>query len=168
MQLAGNRSLEGCPSHCRAPSVGCLRCRRHETGLSTTFHPDPSTIPRISRKPQAVYLRFCFCPRRHGRRMSPNRSRWAGFVAGIPGATGVKPDRRAAAAPPARGARPAGLVGHRGAQTPWTRARIGPVGAGLRRRDSAGRRRPRPRKVFLKLSLHRRPSSRIVLLRTGA
>ena len=168
MQLAGNRSLEGCPSHCRAPSVGCLRCRRHETGLSTTFHPDPSTIPRISRKPQAVYLRFYFCPRRHGRGMSPKRSRWAGFVAGIPGATGVKPDRRAAAAPPARGARPAGLVGHRGAQTPWTRARIGPVGAGLRRRDSAGRRRPRPRKVFLKLSLHRRPSSRIVLLRTGA
>ena len=95
MQLAGNRSLEGCPSHCRAPSVGCLRCRRHETGPSTTFNPDPSTIPRISRKPQAVYLRFYFCPRRHGRGMSPKRSRWADFVAGIPGATGVKPDRRA-------------------------------------------------------------------------
>ena len=128
MQLAGNRSLEGCPSHCRAPSVGCLRCRRHETGPSTTFNPDPSTIPRISRKLQAVYLRFYFCPRRHGRGMSPKRSRWAGFVAGIPGATGVKPDRRAAAAPTARGARPAGLVGHRGAQTPWTRAHIGPRG----------------------------------------
>ena len=95
MQLAGNRSLEGCPSHCRAPSVGCLRCRRHETGPSTTFNPDPSTIPRISRKPQAVYLRFYYCPRRHGRRMSPKRSRWAAFVAGTPGATGVKPDRRA-------------------------------------------------------------------------
>ena len=100
MQLAGNRSLDGCPAHLRAPSVGCLRCRRHETGPSTTFNPDPSTIPRISRKPQAVYLRFYFCPRRHGRGMSPKRSRWAGFVAGIPGATGVEPDRRAAPAPP--------------------------------------------------------------------
>ena len=99
MQLAGNRSLDGCPAHFRAPSVGCLRCRRHETGPSTTFKPDPSTIPRISRKPQAVYLRFYFCPRRHGRGMSPKRSRWAGFVAGVPGATGVEPDRRAAAAP---------------------------------------------------------------------
>ncbi len=122
MQLAGNRSLDGCPAHFRTPSVGRLRCRRHETGPSTTFNPDPSTIPRISRKPQAVYLRFYFCPRRHGRGMSPKRSRWAGFVAGIPGAAGVEPDGRAAAAPPARGARPAGLVGHRGAQTPWTRA----------------------------------------------
>ena len=168
MQLAGNRSLGGCPAHFRAPSVGCLRCRRHETGPSTTFSPDPSTIPRISRKPQAVYLRFYFCPRRHGRGMPAKRSRWAGFVAGIPGAAGVEPDGREAAAPPARGARPAGLVGHRGAQTPWTRARIGPVGAGLRRRDPAGLRRPRPRKVFPKMSLHRRPSSRIVLFRTGA
>ena len=100
MQLAGNRSLDGCPAHFRVPSVGCLRCRRHETGPSTTFNPDPSTIPRISRKPQAVYLRFYFCPRRHGRGMSPKRSRRAGFVAGIPGATGVEPDGRAAAAPP--------------------------------------------------------------------
>ena len=31
-----------------------------------------------------------------------------------PGAGGVEPDGRAAAAPPSRGARPAGLVGHRG------------------------------------------------------
>ena len=84
------------PTHFRAPSVGCARRCRHGTGPSTTFSPDPSTIPRISRKPQAVYLRFCFCPRRHGRGISPKRSRWAGFVAGIPGATGVKPDRRAA------------------------------------------------------------------------
>ncbi len=114
------------PTHLRAPSVGCLRCRRHETGPSTTFNPDPSTIPCISRKPQAVYLRFYFCPRRHGRGMSPKRSRWAGFVAGIPGATGVKPDRRAAA-PPARGARPAGNFGHRVSLRPrarFTRRRI--------------------------------------------
>ena len=122
MQLAGNRSLEGCPTHLQAPSVGCARCRRHETGPSTMFNPDPSTIPRISRKPQAVYLRFCFCPRRHGRGMSPKRSRWAGFVAGIPGATGVKPDRRAAAAPPARGARPAGNFGHRVSLRPRARS----------------------------------------------
>ncbi len=27
MQLAGNRSLDGCPAHFRASSVGCLRCR---------------------------------------------------------------------------------------------------------------------------------------------
>ena len=52
--------------------------------------------------------------------------------------------------------------------TPRARARIGPVGAGLRRRGPAGLRRPRPRKVFPKLSLHRQGSSRIVLLRTGA
>jgi hypothetical protein len=150
MQLAGNRSLDRCTAHFRAPSIGCLRCRRHETGPSTTFNPDPSTIPRISRKPQAVYLRFDFCPRRHVREMSPKRSRWAGFVAGIPGAAGVEPDRRAAAAPPARGARPAGLLGHRGAQTPWTRAHIGPAGAGLRRRaprDSGAR---APGKFFQK------------------
>ena len=147
MQLAGNRSLDGCLAHFRAPSVGCLRCRRHENGPSTTFNPGPSTIPRISRKPQAVYLRFYSFPRRHGRGMPAKRSRWAGFVAGIPGATGVEPDRRAAAAPPAR---------------------IGPAGAGLRRRGPAGLRRPRPRKVFPKLPLHRRRSSRIVLLRTGA
>ncbi len=118
MQLAGNRSLDGCPAHFRAPSVGRLRCRRHETGPSTTFNPGPSTMPRISRKPQTVYLRFYSCPRRHGQEMPAKRSRWAGFVAGIPGATGVEPDRRAAAAPPARGARPAGLAGHRGAPTP--------------------------------------------------
>ena len=103
MQLAGNRSLDGCPAHFRAPSVGCLRCRRHGTGPSTTFKPDPSTIPRISRKPQAVYLRFNFCPRRHGRGMPAKRSRWAGFVAGIPGVTGVEPDRRAAPPPRPRG-----------------------------------------------------------------
>ncbi len=107
MQLAGNRSLDGCLAHFRAPSVSRLRFPRHETGPSTTFNPGPSTIPRISRKPQAVYLRFYFCPRRHGRGMSPKRSRWAGFVAGIPGATGVEPDRRAAA-PPARPHRPRG------------------------------------------------------------
>ena len=35
-----------------------------------------------------------------------------------PGAAGVEPDGRAAAAPPSRGARPAGLVGHRGASRP--------------------------------------------------
>ena len=132
MQLAGNRSLDGCPAHFRAPSVGCLRCRRHETGPSTTFNPDPSTIPRISRKPQAVYLRFYSCPRRHGRGMPAKRSRWAGFVAGIPGATGVEPDRRAAAAPPAR---------------------IGPAGAGLRPRGPAGLRRPRPPESFSKIAL---------------
>ena len=50
--------------------------------------------------------------------MSAKRSRWAGFVAGVPGAGGVEPDGRAAAAPPARGARPAGLVGHRGTPAP--------------------------------------------------
>ena len=168
MQLAGNRSLDGRPAHFRAPSVGRLRCRRHETGPSTTFNPGPSTMPRISRKPQAVYLLFYSCPRRHGQEKPAKRSRWAGFVAGIPGATGVEPDRRAAAAPPARGARPAGLAGHRGAPTPRARDRIGPAGAGHRRRGPAGLRRPRPRKVFPKMSLHRRPSSRIVLLRTGA
>ena len=80
MQLAGNRSLDGCPAHFRAPSADCARCRRHGTGPSTTFSPGPSTIPRISRKPQAVYLRFYLCPRRHGRGMPPKRSRWAASV----------------------------------------------------------------------------------------
>ena len=137
MQLAGNRSLEGCLSHCRAPSVGCLRCRRHETGPSTTFNPDPSTIPRILRKLQAVYLRFYFCPRRHGRGMSPKRSRWAGFVAGIPGATGVKPDRRAAGS----AARP------RGASRGLSRASRGPDALDARPHRPRGRWSPpsRPR-----------------------
>ena len=81
MQLAGNRSLDGCPAHFLAPSVDCVRCRRHGTGPSTTFSPGPSTIPRISRKPQAVYLRFYLCPRRRGRGMPPKRSRWAASVA---------------------------------------------------------------------------------------
>ena len=69
-----------------------------------------------------------------------------------PGAAGVEPDGRAAAAPPSRGARPAGLVGHRG-----------PIAL-----ESVPHPRRRPRKVFPKLSLHRRGSSRIVLFRTGA
>ena len=68
-----------------------------------------------------------------------------------PGAAGVEPDGRAAAAPPSRGARPAGLVGHRG-----------PIAL-----ESVPHPRRRPRKVFPKLSLHRRGSSRIVLFRTG-
>ena len=53
---------------------------------------------------------------------------------------------------PARGARPAGRIGHRG-----------PLAL-----ESVPHHRPPPLKVFPKLSLHRRPSSRIVLLRTGA
>ena len=53
--------------------------------------------------------------------MPAKRSRWAGFAAGVPGAAGVEPDGRAAAAPPARGARPVGLAGHRRAQTPQAR-----------------------------------------------
>ena len=69
-----------------------------------------------------------------------------------PGAGGVEPDGRAAAAPPSRGARPVGLVGHRG-----------PIAL-----ESVPHPRRRPRKVFPKLSLHRRGSSRIVLFRTGA
>lgn len=49
-------------------------------------------------------------------------------------------------------ARPAGRIGHRGASRPVPAS----VSAAA------------PAKVFPKLSLHRRPSSRIVLLRTGA
>ena len=106
MQLAGNRSLDGCLAHFRAPSVGCARRCRHGTGPSTTFSPGPSTIPRISRKPQAVYLRFYFCPRRHGRGMWAKRSRWGGSVAlgprGRPGGCregGRRPRRRPRGAP---------------------------------------------------------------------
>ena len=132
MQLAGNRSLDGCLAHFRAPSFGCLRCPRHETGPSTTFKPDPSTMPRISRKPQAVYLRFYFCPRRHGRGMPAKRSRWAGFVAGVPGRLewslmGGRRQRR----PPA-GRAPRALPGIEGPRRP-RHVRIGPAGAGLRR-----------------------------------
>ena len=141
-------------AHFRATSVGCPRCRRHGTGPSTTFNLDPSTKPRISRKPQAVYLRFYFCPRRRGRGMPAKRSRWAGFVArgprGRPGWSlmGGRRQRR----PPA---------GRAPASTP--RALASAVAAP---RDS-GARAP-PGKFFPKLSLHRRGSSRIVLLRTGA
>ena len=59
MQLAGNRSLDGFLAHFRAPSVGCPRCRRHETGPSTTFgrHP-PTMASRAKIKPQVDGLRF--------------------------------------------------------------------------------------------------------------
>ena len=134
-------------AHFRAPSVGCLRCPRHETGPSTTFNPDPSTIPRIPRKPQDVYLRFSFRPYRRGRGMMPKRSRWAGFVAGGPRGGRRTQTTRAAAWPPPAGRAPRAFSGD-----------SGPI----------GRTRAAPQKVFPKLSLHRRPSSRIVLLRTGA
>jgi hypothetical protein len=39
---------------------------RHENGLSTTFEPYGSTIPRFSENTQAVYLRFLFREIRHG------------------------------------------------------------------------------------------------------
>ena len=111
MQLAGNRSLDGCPAHFRAPSVDCVRCRRHGTGPSTTFSPGPSTIPRISRKLQAVYLRFCFYDRRRGRWVPPKRSRWAASVARGPrGRPGGRRGGGAAALPPPAGRAPrAGL-----------------------------------------------------------
>ena len=70
-----------------------------------------------------------------------------------PGAGGVEPDGRAAAAPPSRGARPAGLVGH-----------CGPIALESVPHPASV---PPPRKVFPKLSLHRRPSSRIVFPRHG-
>ena len=165
MQLAGNRSLGECPAHFRAPSVGCLRCSRHETCPSTTFYPDPSTIPRIPRKPQDVYLRFSFRPYRRGRGMMPKRSRWAGFVAGGPRGRSNGPVK-------AHGRRAGGPRGGRRTQT--TRAAAWPPPAGRAPRafsgDSGpiGRTRAAPQKVFPKLSLHRRPSSRIVLLYRGA
>ena len=105
MQLVGNRSLDGCPAHFRAPSADCARCRRHGTGPSTTFSPGPSTIPRISRKPQAVYLRFCFYDRRRGRWVPPKRSRWAASVARGPRGAPRGPDR--ASWPPRSRVRPA-------------------------------------------------------------
>ena len=81
-------------------------------------------------------------------------------------------ERRAALPPPSRGARPAGSAGHRGAPTPWARVRTGPAGLvghrGPIALESVPHPRRRPRKVFPKLSLHRRGSSRIVLFRTGA
>ena len=160
MQLAGNRSLDGRLARFRAHSVGCLRYSRHETCPSTTFYPDPSTIPRIPRKPQAVYLRFSSRPYRRGRGMMPKRSRWAGFVAGGPRGRSNGPVK-------AHGRRA-------GRRTQTTRAAAWPPPAGRAPRafsgDSGpiGRTRAAPQKVFLKLSLHRRPSSRIVLLRTGA
>ena len=153
MQLAGNRSLDGFPAHFLASSAGFVRCRRHETGPSTTFGPGPSTIPRISRKPQAVYLRFHFYDRRRGRWVPPKRSRWAASVArgprGRPGGRrggGRRRGRRPRGAPPRAGS---GIV----APSLSSPSRIIA---------------PPPLKVFPKLSLHRRPSSRIVLLRTGA
>ena len=170
MQLAGNRSLGGCPAHFRAPSVGCLRCSRHETCPSTTFYPDPSTIPRIPRKPQAVYLRFSFRPYRRGRGMMPKRSRWAGFVAGGPRGRSNGPVK-------AHGRRAGGPRGGRRTQTTRAAAWPPPAGRGAIGPDPVPSRasgglapppRAAPQKVFPKLSLHRRPSSRIVLFRTGA
>lgn len=68
------------------------------------------------------------------------------------------PERRAAATPPPSGRAPAGEKGIAGPRGPFPRLhpRPGCVPS------------PPPAKYFPKLSLHRRPSSRIVLLRTGA
>ena len=119
-------------AHIQAPPSGHPGCSRHETCPSTTFYPDPSAIPRIPRKPQAVYLRFSFRPYRRGRGMAPKRSRWAGFVAGGPRGRsngprqGARPPRgrpprrpedpnnSGGGAAAARGARPAGLFGRFG------------------------------------------------------
>ena len=145
-------------AHIQAPLTGRQRCPRHETGPSTTFNPDPSTIPGISQNPRGVYLRFCFRQDVHGRGMRPKRSRWAGFVAGGPrwcpkrsrgGARRTlsgpaDPKEAGGGSAASRRARPAGTSGPNG--------RPGPA----------------PAKVFPKMSLHRRGSSRIVLLRTGA
>ena len=129
MQLAGNRSLNGCPAHFRVPSVGCLRCSRHETGPSTTFYPDPSTIPRILRKQQTVYLRFYFCPRHHGRGMPAKRSRWAGSVAGGPRERSGGPRK-------AHGRRAGGPRG--GRRTPTSRAAATPPPSGRAPRAGSG------------------------------
>ena len=40
---------------------GAVDGARHETGPSTTFDPIPLTIAAFHEKPQAFYLRFCFC-----------------------------------------------------------------------------------------------------------
>ena len=118
MQLVGNRSLDGYPAHFRAPPVGCARCRRHETGPSTTFSPGPSTIPRISRKPQAVYLRFYFCPRRHGHGCRPNVVDGPHPWREVPGGRRPGAGKEGGGVATARGARPRGRKGHRGASRP--------------------------------------------------
>ena len=41
----------------------------------------PPTITEFHGKPQAFYLRFCFCVIRRGWGQRPKRSRWAHFVA---------------------------------------------------------------------------------------
>ena len=68
------------------------------------------------------------------------------------------PERRAAATPPPSGRAPAGEKGIAGPRGPFPRLRPRPGCAPS----------PPPAKYFPKLPLHRRPSSRIVLLRTGA
>ena len=68
------------------------------------------------------------------------------------------PGRRAAALPPPSGRAPAGEKGIAGPRGPFPRLRPRPGCAPA----------PPPAKYFPKLSLHRGPSSRIVLLRTGA
>ena len=118
MQLAGNRSLDGFLAHFRAPSVGCPRCRRHETGPSTTFKPDPSTIPRFPENRRPSTCGFIFARDAMVGGCRPNVVDGPVSWREAPGAAGVEPDGRAAAAPPSRGARPAGSAGHRGARRP--------------------------------------------------
>ena len=105
-------------THFRTPSVGCARCRRHGTGPSTTFSPGPSTIPRISRKPQAVYLRFYFCPRRHGHGCRPNVVDGPHPWREVPGGRRPGAGKEGGGVATARGARPRGRKGHRGASRP--------------------------------------------------
>ena len=110
------------PTHFRAPSVGCARRCRHGTGPSTTFSPDPSTIPRISRKPQAVYLRFYFARDVMVGGCGPNVVDGPVPWREVPGGGRAGAGKAGGGHAAARGARPAGNSGHRVSLRPRARS----------------------------------------------
>ena len=153
MQLAGNRPLDRCLAHFRTP-----RPAAHDAAATKPAHlllltraPRPYPVFHENRRPCTCGFIFARDGMVGGCRLNvvDGPGSWREVPGG--GRAGAGKEGGGVAA---RGARPAGQAGLRG--SPRTR-----------RRTRHGR-PPRPPKVFPKLSLHRRGSSRIVLFRTGA
>ena len=114
MQLAGNRSLtDALLISGRPRSAACdAAATKPAHLLRLTPTPRPYPVFRENRRPSTCGFIFARDAMVGGCR--PNVVDGPVSWREAPGAGGAEPDGRAAAAPPARGARPAGLVGHRG------------------------------------------------------
>ena len=152
MQLAGNRSLNGCLLTSGRPRPAALDAAATDAAHLLRLAPAPRPYPvfRENRRPSTCGFIFTRDAMVGGCR--PNVVDGPHPWREVPGGGRPGAGERAAATPPPAGRAPAGRIGHRGPLA------LGPV----------PHPRPRRRKIFPKLSLHRRGSSRIVLLRTGA